>query len=35
MKVWFEDPQELIRTDKVLQFWPTNTQSGDERVNAA
>src|SRR5210317_1498955 len=35
MKVWFEDPQELIRVDKVLQFWPTNSQSGDERVNAA
>jgi len=35
MKVWFEDPRELIRRDKVLQFWPTNTQSADERVNAA
>lgn len=35
MKVWFEDPRELIRMDKVLHFWPTNTQSADERVNAA
>lgn len=35
MKVWFDDPQELINREKVLQFWPTNKQSAEERVNAA
>ena len=35
MKVWFDNPQELINREKVLQFWPTNKQTAAERVNAA
>lgn len=35
MKAWFDDPKELIKAAKVLQFWPTNKQSPEERVNAA
>jgi hypothetical protein len=30
----FEDPKELVRADKVQEFWPTNEQSAAERVNA-
>lgn len=30
----FEDPKELVRADKVQEFWPTNDQSAAERVNA-
>jgi len=35
MKVWFEDPQQLIRADKVSQFWPTGDQTSEDRINAA
>lgn len=35
MMVWFDNPQELIDHKKVLQFWPTNKQTAEERVNAA
>lgn len=35
MTSWFEDPKQLIRTDKVLEFWPSKTQSSAERVNAS
>jgi hypothetical protein len=35
MKVWFEDPQQLIRADKVSQFWPTSDQTPEDRINAA
>ena len=35
MKPWFEDFTELIRSDAVLNFWPTNEQSPAERVNAS
>jgi len=35
MKVWFEDPKQLIRTDQVLQFWPNNEQTPEDRINAA
>jgi len=35
MKAWFDDPKQLIKADRVLQFWPTNKQSPEERVNAA
>ena len=35
MKPWFEDFKELIRSDKVLQFWPTNDQTPADRINAA
>ncbi len=35
MKVWFEDPQQLIRADQVSQFWPTSEQTPEDRINAA
>ena len=30
----FEDPKQLIRTDKVLEFWPSKTLTPEERINA-
>ena len=35
MKPWFEDFKELVRSDKVLEFWPTNNQTPADRLNAA
>lgn len=35
MKAWFDDPQELVRTDRVSQFWPTSDQTPEDRLNAA
>ena len=35
MKTWFDDPQQLVRADQVNQFWPTNEQTPEDRVNAA
>ena len=35
MKSWFDNPQELVKNDKVLEFWPTGEQTPEERVNAA
>ena len=35
MTVWFNDPTELFRKNKILNFWPTSAQSPDERVNAS
>jgi hypothetical protein len=35
MKAWFDDPQQLIRADRVNQFWPTSEQTPEDRVNAA
>ena len=35
MKVWFEDFKQIIDSQKVTQFWPNNTQTPEERVNAA
>jgi len=35
MKVWFDDPQQLVRTDKISQFWPTSEQTPEDRINAA
>jgi hypothetical protein len=35
MKVWFDEPQQLISTDQVAKFWPTNEQTPEDRVNAA
>ena len=35
MKVWFDEPQQLISTDQGAQFWPTNEQTPEDRVNAA
>jgi len=34
MNVWFNDPMELFRTDKIAQFWPTMSQTPNERINA-
>ena len=33
--VWFRDMKQLVRSDKVTQFWPNNNQSTADRVNAA
>lgn len=33
-RIWFDDPRHLIRSDKLLSFWPSKTQSVAERVNA-
>ena len=30
----FEDPKQLIRSDKIKEFWPTAEQSAAERINA-
>jgi hypothetical protein len=35
MKVWFDDPQQLTRSDQVLQFWPNKEQTPEDRINAA
>lgn len=35
MKAWFDDPQQLIRTDRVSQFWPNREQTPEDRINAA
>jgi len=35
MTVWFSEPTELFRSDKVLLFWPNSNQSADERINAS
>ncbi|MDB4675392.1 hypothetical protein OAE98_01255, partial [Akkermansiaceae bacterium] len=35
MKAWFDDPQQLIRADRVTQFWPTSEQTPEDRINAA
>ena len=35
MTVWFSDPLELFRKNKILNFWPTSSQTPDERVNAS
>ena len=32
MTSWFEDPKQLVRVDKVHEFWPSKTQSSAERV---
>jgi len=34
MTDWFSDPYELFKTNKLLNFWPTNTQTPEERINA-
>ena len=31
---WFNDPMELFRADKILNFWPTSEQDPAERINA-
>ena len=30
----FDDPKQLVRADKIHEFWPTKTHSSAERVNA-
>jgi hypothetical protein len=35
MKAWFDDPKQLIDAEQVSQFWPTNDQTPEDRVNAA
>jgi hypothetical protein len=32
--VWFNDPKELFKSDKILQFWPTPNQDKVSRINA-
>lgn len=34
-KVWFDDPKQLVRKDRVFNFWPTSTQTPGERINSA
>ena len=31
--VWFRDMKQLVRSDKVTQFWPNNNQSTADRVS--
>jgi hypothetical protein len=35
MTSWFDKPSELFRSDKILTFWPTDTQKSGERINAS
>ena len=35
MKAWFDDPRQLVQTDKIVQFWPNREQTPEDRVNAA
>jgi hypothetical protein len=30
----FKDPKQLINSDKITDFWPTNEQTSEDRVNA-
>ena len=30
----FEDPKQLVRSDKITEFWPVRGQTAEERVNA-
>jgi hypothetical protein len=32
---WFHNPSELFRSDAILSFWPTATQTPAERINAS
>lgn len=34
-QVWFDDLKQIVRSDRVTQFWPNDKQSAEERVNAA
>ena len=33
--VWFDDFKQLVRGDRVTQFWPSKNQTPEDRVNAA
>ena len=35
MTSWFEDPKQLVRVEKVHEFWPSKAQSSADRVNAS
>ena len=35
MKAWFDDPRQLIKAEKVTQFWPNRDQTPEDRLNAA
>ena len=35
MKAWFDDPKQLIRVDKVIEFWPNRNQTPEDRLNSA
>ena len=35
MKAWFDDPKQLIKEDKITQFWPNKNQTSEDRINAA
>lgn len=35
MTSWFDDPKQLIRSDKILEFWPSTKHTPEERINAA
>lgn len=32
--MWFNNPLELFRTDRITKFWPTGQQTTSERINA-
>jgi len=31
---WFQDPKQLFNKDKILEFWPSETQQPARRINA-
>lgn len=33
--IWFKDPFELIKQDKLTSFWPSMKQGFDERINSS
>jgi hypothetical protein len=33
-RIWFDDPRNLVRPDKLVSFWPSVNQSVAERFNA-
>ena len=35
MKAWFDEPEQIIRSDQISQFWPRSDQTPEDRVNAA
>lgn len=35
MTSWFDKPTELFRSDKITSFWPNDSQSAAERINAS
>ena len=35
MKAWFDDPKQLIKENKITQFWPNKNQTSEDRINAA